>query len=69
MVATCVNGQPAAAAYRRGADGVHDAYGVVVLDVDGVAITSITVFADPGPLVRFGLLAVFSETVASSSGG
>src|SRR6516162_10934090 len=33
MIPTAANGQPAAAAYRRGADGSYRAYGVVVLTV------------------------------------
>jgi RNA polymerase sigma-70 factor (ECF subfamily) len=55
MVPVGANGQPAAAAYRRGADGVLRAYGVVVLATVGAAVARITVFIDPGLLAGFGL--------------
>ncbi len=55
LVATAANGQPAAAAYRRGGDGVHRAFGVAVLTVTPGGISRIAVFADPGLLARFGL--------------
>jgi RNA polymerase sigma-70 factor (ECF subfamily) len=55
MVPTAANGQPAAAAYRRGADGRYLAYGVVVLTVSTTGIARIVVFGDPGLLGRFGL--------------
>ena len=51
---TGANGQPAAAAYRRGADGAYLAYGIVVLTATSTAIARITVFADPALLARFG---------------
>lgn len=59
MVATGANGQPAAAAYGRGADGAYHAYGIVVLTAASTVITGITVFADPGLLTRFGLPPVY----------
>jgi RNA polymerase sigma-70 factor (ECF subfamily) len=55
MVATGANGQPAAAAYRRGPDGAYHAYGIVVLTAARTVIAGITVFADPSLLTRFGL--------------
>ncbi|GGN77812.1 RNA polymerase sigma factor [Streptomyces albiflavescens] len=55
MVATAANGQPAAAAYRRGDDGAHHAYGIVVLTAAGTGIARITVFADPALFTAFGL--------------
>jgi RNA polymerase sigma-70 factor, ECF subfamily len=63
MVPTAANGQPAAAAYRRGVDGTHrrgadgtyQAYGIVVLTVSATGIARIVVFGDPGLLGRFGL--------------
>jgi RNA polymerase sigma-70 factor (ECF subfamily) len=55
MVPTAANGQPAAAAYLRGADGAYEAYGIVVLTVASSGIAGITVFADPGLVERFGL--------------
>jgi RNA polymerase sigma-70 factor (ECF subfamily) len=54
MTPTAANGQPAAAAYHRGADGGYQAYGVVVLTATRTGITAITVFADPALLARFG---------------
>jgi RNA polymerase sigma-70 factor (ECF subfamily) len=55
MVPTSANGQPAAVAYRRGADGVHHAFGVAVLLVTANGIARITVFGDPRLAARFGL--------------
>jgi RNA polymerase sigma-70 factor (ECF subfamily) len=59
MVPVAANGQPAAAAYRRGGGGAYQAYGIVVLTVTaepgGAGITQLIVFADPGLLGRFGL--------------
>ena len=55
MVPTAANGQPAAAAYRRGTDGTYQAYGIVVLTVSATGIARIVVFGDPGLLGRFGL--------------
>jgi RNA polymerase sigma-70 factor, ECF subfamily len=55
MVPTGANGQPAAAAYLRGTDGAHHAYGVAVLTVSTTGIARISVFGDPGLVARFGL--------------
>ena len=55
MVPTWANGQPAAAAYRRSADGAYRAYGIVVLTVSPTGIARIVVFGDPGLFGRFGL--------------
>ena len=54
MAATAANGQPAAAAYLRGTDGVHRAFGLAVLTVTGTGIARIVVFGDPGLVTRFG---------------
>lgn len=54
MLPTAANGQPAAAAYLRAADGGYHAYGIVVLTTTDTSITGIVVFADPGLLARFG---------------
>jgi len=59
MVATAANGQPAAASYRRDADGVYRGYGVVVLTVTATHIARIVLFADPGLLQAFGLPPVY----------
>ena len=45
---------PAAAAYLRGPDGVHRAFGLAVLTVTGTGIARIVVFGDPGLVTRFG---------------
>jgi hypothetical protein len=55
MIPTLANGQPAAAAYRRGSDNIHHAYGIVVLTVTATGISRIVVFGDPGLFARFGL--------------
>jgi RNA polymerase sigma-70 factor (ECF subfamily) len=55
MIATAANGQPAAAAYRRGRDGAHHAYAIVVLTATTGGIGRIVVFGDPGLFRRFGL--------------
>ncbi len=54
MIPVTANGQPAAVTYRRGADGVHRAYGVAVLTVAATGITRIVVFGDPALVTRFG---------------
>jgi RNA polymerase sigma-70 factor (ECF subfamily) len=55
MLAVAANGQPAAAAYYRGPDGSHRAYGIVVLTATVTGIARLVVFADPGLFRWFGL--------------
>jgi RNA polymerase sigma-70 factor (ECF subfamily) len=55
MHAIDANGQPAAAAYRRGEDGILHAFGIAVLTVTATGITRIVVFDDPGLVTMFGL--------------
>jgi RNA polymerase sigma-70 factor, ECF subfamily len=55
MVPIAANGQPAAAAYLRGEDGLHHAYGISVLDVTAAGIARIVVFGEPGLVTLFGL--------------
>jgi RNA polymerase sigma-70 factor, ECF subfamily len=55
MVPIAANGQPAAAAYLRGDDGRHHAYGIAVLDMTATGIARIVVFGDPGLVTLFGL--------------
>jgi len=55
MVPTAANGQPAAAAYLRGADGTYRAYAIVVLTASTTGIARIAVFGDPGLFTPFGL--------------
>jgi RNA polymerase sigma-70 factor, ECF subfamily len=60
MIATAANGQPAAAAYHRGSDGIHRAYGLGVLDVTDAGIARIFVFGGgPHLLAEFGLPSVY----------
>jgi RNA polymerase sigma-70 factor (ECF subfamily) len=54
MCVTAANGQPAAAAYLRGPDGVHRAFGLAVLTATATGIARIVVFGDPGLVTRFG---------------
>jgi RNA polymerase sigma-70 factor, ECF subfamily len=55
MVRTSANGQPAAAAYLRGADGVRRAFGLGVLTATSTGISRIVVFAGGADLLaRFG---------------
>jgi RNA polymerase sigma-70 factor, ECF subfamily len=61
MIATAANGQPAAAAYLRGADGAYRAYGIVVLTVTARSIARLVVFGDPGLFGAFGLPPVHPE--------
>lgn len=53
MVPTFANGQPAAAAYRRGEDGVYRAHAVHVLTLTDTGIARIVAFLDPDPFSRF----------------
>ncbi|OLS99894.1 RNA polymerase subunit sigma-70 [Pseudonocardia sp. CNS-004] len=53
MVPTRANGQPAAVAYRRGASGLHEPFGVAVLTVTTGGIGRIVVFADPALVTAF----------------
>jgi RNA polymerase sigma-70 factor, ECF subfamily len=53
MLAIIANGQPAAAAYRRGADGALRAFGIAVLTVTPTGIARIVVFSDPDLATAF----------------
>jgi RNA polymerase sigma-70 factor (ECF subfamily) len=55
MIPTAANGQPAAAAYLRGADGVYRAYAIVVLTVAADGIVKIVVFGDTALFTVFGM--------------
>ncbi len=54
MIPTSANGQPAAAAYLRGGDGVHRAHTVHVFTITGAGIARIDAFHDPGLFATFG---------------
>jgi RNA polymerase sigma-70 factor (ECF subfamily) len=55
MIAIGANGQPAAAAYARSADGVYRAHTLQVFTVAGALIAHTTVFQDERLFVAFGL--------------
>ncbi|HEU5425367.1 MAG TPA: sigma-70 family RNA polymerase sigma factor [Actinocrinis sp.] len=55
MIPTIANGQPAAAGYLRGADGVWRAHALQVLTVSAQGIKHIVSFNDPGLFHGFGL--------------
>jgi RNA polymerase sigma-70 factor, ECF subfamily len=55
MTPTTANGQPAVAAYRRGDDGVHRAWGISIITTTPTGIARIVAFSDPGLVHRFGL--------------
>ncbi|MFF3613882.1 sigma-70 family RNA polymerase sigma factor [Streptomyces sp. NPDC002580] len=55
MLPVRANGQPAVAAYERGADGVLRAHSVQVLTVEERRVARLTVFLDPGRFAGFGL--------------
>jgi RNA polymerase sigma-70 factor (ECF subfamily) len=60
MIAVTANGQPAAVAYQRDADGVMRAFGVAVLTVTVTGIERIVVFGDPSLVAMFELPDVLS---------
>jgi RNA polymerase sigma-70 factor (ECF subfamily) len=55
MIPTSANGQPAAAAYQRTAEGVYEPFGIVVLTVAEDGLARITVFGDPSLFPLFSL--------------
>ncbi|GAA0949635.1 sigma-70 family RNA polymerase sigma factor [Kribbella koreensis] len=58
MLPASANGQPAVAAYHRGADGGYLPYGIVVLTADAEGISRITAFGDADLVTAFGFPAV-----------
>jgi RNA polymerase sigma-70 factor (ECF subfamily) len=62
MVPTTANRQPAAAAYRRDADGAHRAYAIVVLTATTTGIARVVVFGEPSLFTKFGLPTVWLAT-------
>ena len=60
MVPIIGNGQAAAAAYRRGADGALRAFGIAVLTITATGIARIVVFGDPDLAAAFGLPETFA---------
>jgi RNA polymerase sigma-70 factor, ECF subfamily len=55
LIPTAANGQPAAADYRRRADGVMEAHAIHVLTADADGISAITVFLEPKLFTVFGM--------------
>jgi RNA polymerase sigma-70 factor (ECF subfamily) len=53
MAPTLANGQPAAVAHRRDADGAPQPFGVAVLATNATHITGIVVFAEPALVTAF----------------
>jgi RNA polymerase sigma-70 factor (ECF subfamily) len=62
MLPTSANGQPAAIGYRRDRDGVHRAYGVVVLSVCAAGVAGVVSFGDPDLVPVFGFPAVLRDS-------
>jgi NAD(P)-dependent dehydrogenase (short-subunit alcohol dehydrogenase family) len=58
MTPIAANGQPAAAAYLRGEDGIYRAYAIVVLTTAASTLTRIVVFGNPALFPAFGMPAV-----------
>lgn len=54
MLPIRANSQPGAAAYFRGPDGVHHAFGIALLTVSTRGITCITLWSEPALVQRFG---------------
>ena len=65
MIPTAANGQPAAAAYLRGGDGVYRAYAIVVLTVSAAGIARLVVFGDTGLFPAFGFAPVLPAEPAA----
>lgn len=62
MVATSANGQPAAAIYERGSDGVLHASGIVLISATTTGISRVVAFHhDPGLVERFGFPATLAD--------
>jgi RNA polymerase sigma-70 factor, ECF subfamily len=55
MLPTIANGQPAAAAYVRDADGIHGAHSVQVLTTTTTGIQRVVAFRSPGLFAYFGV--------------
>ena len=67
MLPTAANGQPAAAAYLRGADGVYRAYAIVVLTVTITGIARLVVFGDTGLFPIFGFAQALPPAPAAAA--
>jgi RNA polymerase sigma-70 factor, ECF subfamily len=63
MFPTRANGQPAVAAYYRGADDRYLPYGIVVLTAGADGISAITAFGDPDLVTAFGFPGSSQQTL------
>jgi RNA polymerase sigma-70 factor (TIGR02960 family) len=59
MTATTANGQPAAAVYRRQADGTLRAHGIVVLAATATGVSRVVEFHEPSLVATFGFPHLF----------
>ncbi len=64
LVRVRANGTHAVAAYMPGEQAVPEAYGIMVLTIEGDRITAITGFANPALFPRFGLPAILNTATA-----
>jgi RNA polymerase sigma-70 factor (ECF subfamily) len=55
MLRTTANGQPAAAGYQRGRDGMYHAHALHVLSVTSTGIAQVVVFLNEGLFPTFSL--------------
>jgi RNA polymerase sigma-70 factor, ECF subfamily len=69
MIPTAANGQPAAAAYRRGADGCYRAHAIHVLTASTTGIVRIVAFLDPDLFAAFDLPQVHPAAAAALVSG
>jgi RNA polymerase sigma-70 factor (ECF subfamily) len=65
MIATSANGQPAAAGYLGGPDGLWHAHALQVLTMSASGISHIVSFNDPGLFRSFGLPAVLHDAAGA----
>jgi RNA polymerase sigma-70 factor (ECF subfamily) len=66
MLPTSFNGQPAAVAYVRDADGVHRAFGIGLLTATPTHITRISAFPNPALVTKAGFPAILTTTPGMS---
>ncbi|HTU62169.1 MAG TPA: RNA polymerase subunit sigma-70 [Polyangiales bacterium] len=67
MLVTRANGQPAAALYRRDANGALTGYGLVVLAATDTGVASVVAFHDPALVKVFGFSDSFSRDESKTS--
>jgi RNA polymerase sigma-70 factor, ECF subfamily len=68
LLATGANGQPAYGIYRRGSDGGHRGYAVLVLSPTASGIARMSVFLDPDLVPVFGLPRELEPSAATAEG-